>query len=74
MSFFQRAKEKAAEIGSATKRQTIRGKLEIDARRIEGKVKLVAGEPARMVQKLDVAENTSHCQAGFEDAMPSVTR
>ncbi|MGE0702190.1 MAG: hypothetical protein AB7O57_24045, partial [Hyphomicrobiaceae bacterium] len=38
MSFLQRAKEKAAELGSATKRQTIRGKLEIDVRRIEGKI------------------------------------
>jgi len=27
---------------------------------------------ARMVQKLDRAENTRYCQAGFEGAMPAL--
>jgi hypothetical protein len=26
----------------------------------------------RMVQKLDLTENTRYCQAGFEDAMPTL--
>ena len=29
---------------------------------------------ARIVKKLDLAENTRYCQASFEDAMPDVTR
>lgn len=42
MSFFKKAMEKAADIGgdvaSASKRQAQRGKLELDAKRISGKI------------------------------------
>src|SRR5215471_10081878 len=32
------------------------------------------GSAAPIAKKLDLAENTRYCQAGFEDAMPDVTR
>jgi hypothetical protein len=38
MSFFKRAKEVSADLAGATRRQAQRGKLELDARRIEGKI------------------------------------
>jgi hypothetical protein len=29
---------------------------------------------ARIAKKLDLGENTRYCQAGFEDAMPTLRR
>lgn len=38
MSFFKRAKEVAGDLGAAGKRQAQRGKLEVEVRRLEGKI------------------------------------